>query len=421
MLLLVDRLAVSTQQPVTRVESAGSAARDLGLVFWGWILASVLAALASLSQGGDLSALAGASALAFSASLAGFILIRNLPSGAAALGLIAAWLIMAVGLTAGTGGAASPLAACLLIPPALGAALRLRWTVEIAAASVLAFPLAVWIAETRGPTPGLGAYAEFMTAAALVVAGAFCALAIREAKSAGRAEGRREAALNRRVTEVAHELRTPLNHILGFADAIDSQVFGEVGARNREYAGFIRESGARLLAMVNDMLDMTKLDSGDLGLEFEIFDARELLDEAVREFALSAQNKSITLELKAPDAPLTIRADRRAWRRIITNTLGNAVKFTPEGGRITLSARAAGDRFTLDTADTGPGIPAAERSSLGAPYVRGEGGLGVEGTGLGLSFVRALAHAHGGVLSFSEAPGGGALVRVEAPIAVTSA
>jgi cell cycle sensor histidine kinase DivJ len=261
-----------------------------------------------------------------------------------------------------------------------------------------------------------------MAVAAIVVAGAFCALAIREAKAEAKAEtsseGRREAALNRRVAEVAHELRTPLNHILGFADAIESQIFGEVGARNREYAGFIRESGARLLAMVNDMLDMTKVDSGDLGLEYESFDARELLDEAVREFGLSAQNKSITLELKTPDAPLMIRADRRAWRRIITNTLGNAVKFTPEGGAITLHARVQGERFTLDTSDTGPGIPASERASLGAPYVRGEGGLGVEGTGLGLSFVRALAHAHGGTLSFSEAPGGGALVRVEAPVAV---
>ena len=113
-----------------------------------------------------------------------------------------------------------------------------------------------------------------------------------------------------------------------------------------------------------------------------------------------------------PQPPLTVRADERAVTRILINTVGNALKFTPEGGRVMVTAEARDGLLVLETSDTGPGIPQAERQMLGAAYERGSGGARAEGTGLGLALVRALARLHGGALSFHDAPGGGALVRV---------
>jgi signal transduction histidine kinase len=135
----------------------------------------------------------------------------------------------------------------------------------------------------------------------------------------------------------------------------------------------------------------------------------------------AADRKSIALGMLTPEAPLLVVADPRALRRMLINTVGNAIKFTPEGGRVFLAASAAEGKLVLETSDTGPGIPEAERATLGQAYERGSRGATAEGTGLGLSLVRALAALHGGDLSFDDAPGGGALVRIRLPLTPFSA
>jgi cell cycle sensor histidine kinase DivJ len=223
-----------------------------------------------------------------------------------------------------------------------------------------------------------------------------------------------------RVAEVSHELRTPLTHILGFSEMIERQLFGEIGARYVEYAGLIRKSGVHLLGLVNDLLDLSKIDAGRYDLELEEFDVRPLVAEVVRLSADSAERKQIQLGVVTPETPLMVRADERALRRMLINVVGNAIKFTPESGRVMVSAAAVNGALLLDTADNGPGIPEAEREKLGHAYERGSGSASAEGTGLGLSLVRALAALHGGTLSFHDAPGGGALVRIALPVLVSA-
>jgi cell cycle sensor histidine kinase DivJ len=166
------------------------------------------------------------------------------------------------------------------------------------------------------------------------------------------------------------------------------------------------------LGLVNDLLDLSKIEAGRYDLEFEEFDVRPLAGEVVRLSTDSAERKQIHLGIVTPEAPLMVRADERALRRMLINVIGNAIKFTPEGGRVMVSVAASDGALVIDTADSGPGIPEAEREKLGQAYERGSGGANAEGTGLGLSLVRALAALHGGTLSFHDAPGGGALVRM---------
>ena len=131
---------------------------------------------------------------------------------------------------------------------------------------------------------------------------------------------------------------------------------------------------------------------------------------------VDAEKKQIALGMITPEAPLMVRADQRALKRMLINTAGNAIKFTPEGGRVFVTAARGDGALVLETIDNGPGIPEAEREKLGVAYERGSGGARAEGTGLGLSLVRALAGLHGGALSFHDAQEGGALVRISLPV-----
>jgi signal transduction histidine kinase len=380
---------------------------------WAWMGAVVLVGVLAWVHGGNANAVAGAVALALAPALAGFILAPRLDEGWAATGFIAAWLLASAGLVAGTGGATSPLAASVLMAPALVYALGCGKLAEASAGAVLAYVGGAIIAWQFGRTEPVGAFPELLSATSIVFAGGLLLLA---PKLEADAPPAREEAVSRRLAEVSHELRTPLTHILGFAEIIEKELFGAIGQRNVEYAGLIRSSGTHLLHLVNDLLDLSKIDAGRYDLDLELFDARTVIDEVLRLSADAAERKQIVLSTDLHAAPLPVRADVTAFRRMLINTVSNAIKFTPESGRVTVEARANGPRLIIDTLDTGPGIPEAERDRLGAPYVRGSTGALAEGTGLGLSLVRALAQLHGGSLSFHDAPGGGALVRIEAPV-----
>lgn len=398
---------MSTQRAVTPRAKAAPSAFALTLAFWLWLLGVAAAWLLATFSGAERSAAAGASALAMAPALAGFILIPRLGQKAVDVGLLAVWLLAAIGLAAGTGGALSPLAAMFAVPPALALALGRRWAPEAGAAGVLGYAAAAVLAGGL-PDLGLEPLQQILGVIALALAAGLMAL--------GQGAGGREQAMGQRIAEVSHELRTPLTHILGFSEMIERQIFGEVGARYVEYAGLIRRSGAHLLGLVNDLLDLSKIEAGRYDLVLEEFDIGAAVEEVVRLSADAAEKKQIALGMVTPQPPLHVRADERAVKRILINTLSNALKFTPEGGRVMVTAEARTGALVLETSDTGPGIPEAERETLGQAYERGAGGSRAEGTGLGLALVRALARLHGGALSFHDAPGGGALVRVTLPV-----
>lgn len=371
--------------------------------------------------GAEISPIAGATALAVAPAVAGFLLLPRCGQDGVAAGLAGVWLLAAVGLSAGAGAAWSPLAVMFVIPPALAAMMRRTWIAEMGAISVLGFVGASFLAD-GADTEALGPFAKLMAAFSLVyVTGLLVVLGQTRTKPAPAPTPAAIADAQARIAEISHEFRTPLTHILGFAEIIETQIFGEIGPRNVEYAGLIRTSGRHLLDLVNDLLDLSKLEAGRYELEFALFDANALVEEAVRLSAESARKKEITLEARIPAAPLMVRADPLALRRMLMNVVGNAIKFTPEHGRVAVSARAEAGRLLFEVEDNGPGMSKQERESLGQAYQRGASGAGVEGTGLGLSLVRGLALAHGGGLSFDAAPEGGALVRIDLPLANGSA
>lgn len=406
-LLLASGLSVSTQHAANRPAIAAPNAAPLVLACWFWLAGTVIAALLAYANGAARADIAAAAALATAPALTGFILSPRLGSQWAALGWLAVWLTSLTGLVAGTGGAQSPLAASLLIVPAMALALGGRWTRAAGLAAVLGYGLAAY--TERFDDMALAPFGEIMTAVSIVFVAGLMTTARR---------GGRDAAIGQRIAEVSHELRTPLNHILGFSEMIERQIFGEVGARYVEYAGLIRRSGTHLLGLVNDLLDLSKIEAGKYELELETFDVRGVVEDVVRLSTDGADKKQIVLGMITPETPLMVRADARALKRMLINTVSNAIKFTPEGGRVFVSAAAVDGALDLDTTDTGPGIPEAEREKLGHAYERGSGGAGAEGTGLGLSLVRAMAGLHGGSLSFHDAPGGGALVRIRMPVLV---
>ena len=323
------------------------------------------------------------------------------------LGWLSAWVLAAIGLAAGSGGALSPLAVLFAVPPALALALDRRWAPEAGAAGVMAYAGAAVFALNL-PDLGLDPFPQILAVAGLAFAAGLMAL--------GQSTGGREHAMGQRIAEVSHELRTPLTHILGFSEMIERQIFGEIGARYVEYAGLIRRSGAHLLGLVNDLLDLSKIEAGRYELVVEEFDIGAAVEDVVRLSVDAAEKKQIALGMVTPQQALTVRADERAVKRMLINTVSNALKFTPEGGRVLVTAEARDGVLVLETADSGPGIPEDEREKLAQPYERGAGGARAEGTGLGLALVLALARLHGGTLSFHDAREGGALVRVTLPV-----
>jgi len=378
------------------------------LACWFWLLGVIGAGLLAWTAGAEAQTVAGAAALAIAPALTGFILSPRLGRKRADLGLVAVWIIATVGLVAGSGGVGSPLAAALLVGPAWVLVLKRAWAAEAGAAAVLGFALAAFLARFQDPLP-LGMFPQILAVVSLAYAAGLLAL------SAGAAPAR-EQAVGARIAEVSHELRTPLTHILGFSEMIERQIFGELAPRYVEYAGLIRKSGNHLLGLVNDLLDLSKIEAGRYDLVRETFDARSVVEDVVRLSLDAAEKKQIALGMVTPDAALLVDADERALKRMLINTVGNAIKFTQEGGKVMVSAAVAGGALQLDTIDNGPGFAAAGREKLGQAFERGGGGVRAEGTGLGLALVRALSALHGGTLALLDAPGGGALVRITLPV-----
>jgi two-component system cell cycle sensor histidine kinase PleC len=220
------------------------------------------------------------------------------------------------------------------------------------------------------------------------------------------------------LANMSHELRTPLNAIIGFSEIMESGMFGPLGAEKyHEYCGDIRGSGQYLLEVINDILDMSKIEAGRIRLDFEDLNLDSLLAEAMRVVAARAQDKRLELTTRiSPE--LRLRADRRALKQIALNLLSNAVKFTPYGGRITVRGRASNYCITLTILDSGIGIAKDALARLGRPFEQVESQLtkSHQGSGLGLAISKSLVELHGGSMRIRSTLGKGTLVVVRLPL-----
>lgn len=202
------------------------------------------------------------------------------------------------------------------------------------------------------------------------------------------------------LANMSHELRTPLNAILGFSEIIAKECFGAVGSpRYREYAGDIHSSGAHLLSLINDLLDVAKIEAGRMEIEPQVLDADRIFDTALKIIAAKARDRQQDLIIDIDPAAPQLFADERAVKQILINLVSNAVKFTPDGGRICVfGGRARSGDFQISVEDNGPGIPREKLDRIFKPFSQVDNRYDRQGggTGLGLALVRGLAELHGG-------------------------
>jgi len=224
------------------------------------------------------------------------------------------------------------------------------------------------------------------------------------------------AARARFLANMSHELRTPLNAIMGFSDIMRSQMFGPLPGKYTDYAGLIHEAGEHLLDLINDVLDMSKIEAERYELQLETQDVRDPVTGALRLLRLQADEAGIRLRGVLPSKALEANIDRRAVKQMVINLLGNALKFTPKGGEVIVTLQAFANSVELIVADTGIGISPDDLIRLGQPYVQAKSNpMEVQGTGLGLSLVRALAKLHGGEMTIESRLGEGTAVTVRLP------
>jgi cell cycle sensor histidine kinase DivJ len=224
-------------------------------------------------------------------------------------------------------------------------------------------------------------------------------------------------AKSRFLATMSHELRTPLNAVMGFADIMRNRLFGPLPDRYAEYSQLIHESGAHLLDLINDVLDLSKIEADRYRLERERFDAREAIEAVLKLMRVQADEAGVALQAELPARSMPVEADRRALKQIALNLLGNALKFTPAGGQVRLSLLESDGMLELVVADTGIGIAPEDLERLGRPYEQaGDADTRSLGTGLGLSLVRAFAGLHEGTMSLESTLGEGTAATVRLPV-----
>ncbi len=219
------------------------------------------------------------------------------------------------------------------------------------------------------------------------------------------------------LANMSHELRTPLNAIIGFSEIMESGMFGTLGSEKyQEYCHDILTSGHYLLEVINDILDMSKIEAGRMKLDMEPLDLSKTLAESLRVVSGRADNKNLVLDADI-EGTIAVVADRRAIKQIIVNLLSNAVKFTPDGGKVVVRTRLLSDSIVLMIADTGIGIAPQSLARLGRPFEQVESQLTktYHGSGLGLAIARSLTSLHGGSMRLRSKLGTGTVVCVSLP------
>ena len=240
-----------------------------------------------------------------------------------------------------------------------------------------------------------------------------------EALERARAEAdHANAAKGKFLANMSHELRTPLNAIIGFSDMlINEERMRLDGPRRQEYAKLINDSGNHLLTVVNGILDMSKLETGDFEISPEPFAPAQVIGNCCDLLALKARETGIELIKRLPDSLPELVADKRSFKQILLNLISNAVKFTERGGRVTVSATAELSEIVLTVEDTGVGISADDLPKIGRPFFQARGTYDRrhDGTGLGLSIVRGLVDLHGGGFEVMSEVGKGTRFTVRLP------
>jgi two-component system cell cycle sensor histidine kinase PleC len=224
------------------------------------------------------------------------------------------------------------------------------------------------------------------------------------------------------LANMSHELRTPLNAINGFSEIMVGEMFGTLGdKRYKEYAQDILSSGQHLLALINDILDMSKIEAGKMSLRFEPVHLADVIEDAVRLVHNRAEAAGLMVEIDLPDLP-EVEADYRAIKQVLLNLLSNALKFTPHGGRVRVTAETSndplGERIRVSVHDTGIGISAEDLARLARPFeqIESQHSKTQQGTGLGLALTKSLVEMHNGALELASAPGEGTTASFVLPL-----
>ncbi|MEO3998535.1 PAS domain-containing sensor histidine kinase [Mesorhizobium sp. CAU 1732] len=279
-------------------------------------------------------------------------------------------------------------------------------------------------------TDGAGFYAPFEAEFVSVDGGAVLLLrdgsataALRDALAEALDKaGATEVAKGRFLAAVSHELRTPLNAIIGFSDMLlHREISGDLAPKQVEHVSIIREAGNHLLSVVNAILDVSKIESGSYQIHAESFDLQPALDLCCAMLEPQATAKQVNLAARLPRDLGEVHGDPRAVQQILLNLVSNAIKFTPEGGSVTVNATRKADTIRIFVNDTGIGISGDDLERLGQPFmqVQNDYTRQFQGTGLGLSLVKGLVRLHGGTMSIESAPGLGTTVMIGLPTADT--
>jgi signal transduction histidine kinase len=210
------------------------------------------------------------------------------------------------------------------------------------------------------------------------------------------------------LANMSHELRTPLNAIIGFSQVLRDEMAGPVNAKQAEYLDDISSSGNHLLSLINDVLDLSKVEAGQVELEVHPFSLREALERGVVMVRERATEDGVRLAFAADPEVDIVDGDERRIKQVIFNLLSNAVKFTPAGGEVDVSAARVNGEVRVSVADTGPGIPPEDRERIFEEFQQSETGVGLrEGTGLGLALSKRFVELHGGRIWLESEPGHG--------------
>jgi signal transduction histidine kinase len=220
------------------------------------------------------------------------------------------------------------------------------------------------------------------------------------------------------LASMSHELRTPLNAVIGFSEVLLERMFGEINDKQEEYLNDILASGRHLLSLINDILDLAKIEAGRMELDLEDFEVAQAIDNAVVLVRERATRKGLALETALGPALGTVRADQRKIKQVLLNLLSNAVKFTPEGGRIEVRAQRLDGVVEVSVSDTGIGIAGDDQEAVfeefrqvGTDYAKKH-----EGTGLGLTLSRKFVELHGGQIAVKSRVGEGSTFTFTVPV-----
>ncbi|TML93811.1 MAG: HAMP domain-containing histidine kinase [Actinobacteria bacterium] len=223
------------------------------------------------------------------------------------------------------------------------------------------------------------------------------------------------------LANMSHELRTPLNAIIGFSQVLRERMFGEINEKQQEYLEDILSSGNHLLSLINDVLDLSKVEAGQVELEINPFSLREALERGLVMVRERATKDGVQLVLELDPAAELVEGDERRIRQVIFNLLSNAVKFTPPGGRVELKSARLDGEIRVSVTDTGPGIATEDQERIFEEFQQTEAGAGQrEGTGLGLALSKRLVELHGGRIWVDSEPGEGSAFVFTLPSEATS-